>query len=422
MSMTAFSSSSSCVRINLYVVPGRVYTGFFKPPIAMSFVPPVSYFAGNNSFAGNVTNSKGIPIGQIASDVLVISLNFTEEPPLNLTTICILDSSDIPDQPKYPISDIGVWRGSSFQPLGVSNFTHDPWSSEDFYCYLIKLNETNTTIVLIERMEDYESVDVFTPSEKDVLITTGSFFCIGGVLVILFHIALPFNLATLFVGLQSLAMFLFRGIYFLLLSAEVIPAGTLLDFALIEIPTFFYIGIFLQVIIVLYCLMFKTETFSTVRTSIYVAIALLFNWMMFAGIMIAISLGQNDIVVTKTCNCRITQPVQSSNNAQIIRIVYKSVVLAFAVLVACTTVIAGYRKKYIRKNRLVYFQLVSLSTGLVLDCVAFLIYYQLNKPNPDFAIVLWFTELVPICMLNVMIGWSESRYNIERFFALFWDR
>jgi hypothetical protein len=415
--MTQFYSSV-CVRIYLFVTPGRLYTGYLQPPVSMSFVLSKYSFAENNPFASNVTNSRGIPIGQIESDVLQIEVspernatNFLEP-----TTICLYNSSKNQKSAEYTFADLGVWRDDkTFHPLNAKRELDVPSDLVGYVCFTVELNETNTTLVLIERVDDYESVNLMTHAEYSVLITTGVLFSVGAVVVVLFHVALPFNIAIILVGVQSVLLFLVRGIYFFLLAQDVIPAGSLLDFALIEIPTFFYIGIFLEIIIVVYCIVFPTESLTTLRTSVYVALALLLNWIAFAAIMIAISVGQNSLTETKSCNCRISQPTEQTDRAEIVRLVYKSIVLAFAVVVACVTIFMGYRKPSIRKNRLVFFQMISLSLGLVMDCVAFLIYYQLNRPNADFVIVLWFTELLPIGTLNVLIGWSESRYFIAKF-------
>jgi hypothetical protein len=49
-----------------------------------------------------------------------------------------------------------------------------------------------------------------------------------------------------------------------------------------------------------------------------------------------------------------------------------------------------------------------ITCGVLLNCVAFAIYYGVDSPTPFFAIVLWFTEILPTLMLLVML--SPRRY------------
>ena len=93
----------------------------------------------------------------------------------------------------------------------------------------------------------------------------------------------------------------------------------------------------------------------------------------------------------------------------IIRLVYKSFVFVVAVCVFLLTAVFG--KKLVKeRNSKVYYQVVGLSLGLLLDCVAFLIYYAVNKPTAYFSVVLWFTELLPICLVNGMVAERTLRF------------
>jgi hypothetical protein len=67
--------------------------------------------------------------------------------------------------------------------------------------------------------------------------------------VIGFQCFTSFNLPVFVIGIQSICLLAFWGIYFCLLGTGEIPIHGLLDFALSEIPTFIYIGIFLQIVI-----------------------------------------------------------------------------------------------------------------------------------------------------------------------------
>ena len=56
----------------------------------------------------------------------------------------------------------------------------------------------------------------------------------------------------------------------------------------------------------------------------------------------------------------------------------------------------------------VVYQSVAVSLGLLINSLAFVIYYAIDEPTPFFAIVLWFTEIVPTLMLLYML--SPRRY------------
>jgi len=236
--------------------------------------------------------------------------------------------------------------------------------------------------------------------------TSGALFCFSGVLVIIFHLFVPFNLAGFLAAIQGIILLLFCGIYFLVLASGDIPIGGLLDFILIEIPTFIYIGIFLQIILVGYWVFFTDDEMSTNAVIAAVVGVLLLNWIVFAAIVIAVAFSNSISTVSKFCDCQLSGDIQQSDTAQIIRIVYKSFMLVVAICVFVLTAFLG--QKLLKKmNAKVYYQVLILSLGLLFDCLAFLIYYAINKPTAYFLVILWFTELLPICVVN---GIMASKY------------
>jgi len=65
------------------------------------------------------------------------------------------------------------------------------------------------------------------------------------------------------------------------------------------------------------------------------------------------------------------------------------------------------------RNPQVYQQALILSLGLLFDCLAFLVYYVVNEVSAYFLIVLWFTEVMPICVVNVMVLWGHVRFWVR---------
>ena len=133
----------------------------------------------------------------------------------------------------------------------------------------------NISIILIERVSDYENVKAYTHGEESIVVTSGALFCFGGVIVMICHFLTSYNLPVVIIGVESVCLLFFRGIYFFLLGSGDIPIGGLLDFALIEIPTFIYIGIFLEIIFPCYRFFFKREmSKNLLLTLIFVSLLL----------------------------------------------------------------------------------------------------------------------------------------------------
>ena len=401
----------SCVTTLITISPGRIYSRPVMSPLALSFLETNFNLIGNNSFAV-VTNDYGVTVGQIQSDMIqVVTDNFTDSPILVTLQMCILIDESI-DASQYEVYDLGVTydNGIEIHPMGITN--DESTSSMEIMCFApVTVTERVTSYILIKRHANYESSTPYSDVDEDIVLTSAYLFCIGGVLVMVFHCFLPFNLAVFSAGVQSVVLLLFRGIYFFVLVSQDIAIGGLVDFILIEIPTFIYIGIFLQIILVAYWLFFLSEKVSTNTLFASVLLALLINWIIFAAIVIAISLTDSTAVEEKTCDCLISSSVKVNSVAKVIRIVYKSVVLFIAVMVVLLTVMFGWRHKRQGIN-MEYYQVLGFSLGLLCDCIAFLIYYSLNTPAGGFVIVLWFTELFPICAVNATLAWRYIRHAV----------
>jgi hypothetical protein len=261
-------------------------------------------------------------------------------------------------------------------------------------------------------------MNAYTTAEEAIVYTSGILFCIGALIVAVFNLLTKFNIPVALIGIQSVCLLAFRGIYFLLLASDVIPVGSLLDFALIEIPTFIYFGIFLQIILASY--QFFIDRHHSMRISVkillyLIVIVLLLNWVAFAIIMIVMANSDTTATEDRTCDCQISQGIQQSNSAQIIRIVYKSLALVGAIGVVGATWYFRYEVYQAGGLLSLYYQVVFLSLGLFFDCVAFVIYYAVNTPSAYFLIALWFTEILPICTLNGVLTTvtKEIRFRVR---------
>ncbi len=401
--------TKGCVTVKMSVIPGRVFTYPTDSPLAISFLSTNYNLVRNNTFAV-VFNQNGVIVGQIVSDMVVISVESLSNA-LRIS-VCMALNTEMGLDGVYTTYDLGILQEDfvTILPLGLplSYFSNDTDGIQ--ICFPpLSISNLTTSLILIERYADYESVTTYTSGERGIVLTSGALFCFGACLVFFFNIIKPFKLASFFAGMQGMALLLFRGIYFFLLIEGDIPVGGLLDFALIEIPTFIYIGIFLRIIVVAYWLFFRVEEMKRRTVVAVVVFVFLLNWTVFAAIMIALAFADTSSSDVKYCDCQLSDPVVQSNVAQIIRLVYKSFVLLIAICVMFLVVFFGH--KHVKsRNSTVFFQVVGLSMGLLCDCIAFLIYYALNSPTAYFLIVLWFTELLPICVANLMSSWQYIHF------------
>jgi len=409
-----FHLEEGCRTVNMSIVPGRVFSRAAQSPLALSFLETNFDLVGNDTFAV-VSNSHGVIVGQIQSDFIQVKVRQNANEKVNITILpCILLDTSIDVNGQYDVFDIGILLddGVTIRPVGLTNTFNLSEINVKICFSKMSLTKHMTSVILIKRYGNYESVAPYTSGEQSIVYTSGALFCTGAIFVFVCNFFVPFNLAVFSAGMECMVLLLFRGIYFFVLASGNLTVGGLLDFALIEIPTFIYIGIFLQIILVAYWLFFKSDDVSPTILLIGVMCCMLVNWLVFAAIMIAISFSNNSSSAPKWCDCQISYPAQQSDTAQIIRIVYKSVVLVVSLFVVFITV--GYGVKHVRKrNRLVFSLVLILSLGLFFDCIAFLIYYSLSSPTAYFLIVLWFTELTAICVANGLLAKNDMNYYIS---------
>ena len=408
-------SSEGCVTVNVSVVPGRVYSRAADSPLSLSFLR-TNYLIGSNSFAV-ATNHEGVTVGQIQSDMIRIDYsNLSNVSSVDISVVaCLLYDETMGESAEYDVFDVGVLMGdgATIRPLGLTN-TRNLTTEENLkMCFSeVNLADVSTSLILVKRDLHFVSERANTRGEVAVVWASGALFSLGGVFVVVVHLLLPFNVAVFAAGMQGACLLVFRGVYFFVLAAGDIQIGGLLDFALIEVPTFIYIGIFLRIILVGYWVFFKFEDMSKASLFVSIAFALLVNWLVFAAIMIAASFADTASTVEKYCDCQLSGDVTQSDAAQIIRLVYKSFVFAVAVVVFFLTAVFG-QKLVKGRNPQVYYQVLILSLGLLFDCLAFLVYYAVDEVSAYFLIALWFTELLPICVVNAMVAGGHVRFWIS---------
>jgi len=417
--------SEGCVNVNVSVVPGRVFSYPAVSPLSLSFLKTNSVLMGTNSYAV-VTNQHGATVGQIQSDMISIEFqNLSNVTSVDLIVVpCLLLDLSMQLEGEYDTFDIGklMSDGETIHPLGLTNTENITTNTSNKICFSeVNLKDFSTSLILIRRDLHYETVSPNSKAEESIVLTSGILFCIGAFIVFVFHCFIPFNLAVFSVGVQSFCLLLIRSIYFFLLFKRDITIGGLLDFALVEIPTFIYIGIFLDILLVAYWLFFKSDDIPQHTLLLEVSIAMLINWAIFAAIIIILDNSDSTSTLSKYCNCQLSDPVEEDDTAKLIRIIYKSIILAVAVIVTLVTIVYG-TKYVMSRNRTVFYEVIGLSLGLLCDFVAFLVYYIVNTPSAYFLVALWFTELLPIIVVNGLVASTYMLYWIRKAKEFYQDR
>jgi hypothetical protein len=423
--LTFLLMDATCANVSIDIISGHVYSSEPLSPMALSFLQTNYNLVGGNVYAV-VENDLGVVVGQIHGAMIQISVQDLDSSSGSFdlqVSPCLLVDPTVGEvnQSQYDVYDVGILSPDYgiIHPLGKNvNRTYSIFQNQMICFDFLTISNASTSIILIQRVSDYENFHASTNGERDIVWNSGVLFCFGGIFLTVCHCFYSRNVPILIIGLESIFLLLFRGIYFFLLASGDITVGGLLDFALIEIPTFIYIGIFLQIIIPSYRFFFARNHSINISNRLLgsmIAGSLLVNWLIFTGIMIALSYSSHTIVETRSCDCQISDPVHQSKVAQIIRLVYKSFVLVIAIWVVI--IIYVFRMEVLKAGGIqeLYYQIAFLALGLFFDCGAFVIYYAVNSPTAYFLIILWFTELIPICSMNVVVTWVTKTIRIKLF-------
>ncbi len=409
-----FSNAEVCIVFEAYDSPAEAFSVPLSNTIALSFVPPLN-FGVTNAYA-IVTNSLNQVVGQILSDALTFNVTFPDSSeipsPIFTFNLFIGENTHIPIDRKYTVYDLGVFRGDSFTPVGLTSyefFSDNLTFVVEFYNVSMEL--TNEMYVLIIRMEDYDGNVLLSGSQYGILLTTAILYTVGAVVVfaiqlINWMVLVEVSSTAWLTSLQALLLMGFRAVYFYLISEYIIVVGSLLDYVLIEIPTFFYLGIFLLFLVHLASFVryakYQKKTSESTSWGL-VGLTILAVWLTFAAIIIALSYETVSGQIVTTCECRESTLIEPSDVSRYIRIGYKSAIL-FLSLVVVVSLWTLTRNTLFHQRRQMFYQLMWISICLCLNCISFVIYYAVGTPTPYFAIDLWLTEYLPILSLTITFG------------------
>ena len=107
-------------------------------------------------------------------------------------------------------------------------------------------------LILIIQMSSYQNIKLITVPQEAILLTTSGLYGLA-VLIIAFQL-FAVLLMQIFIGfqtkinwlIQSMLLMMTRSVYFFLIAWNGIVIGSMTDYVLVEIPTFFYLSILVQ--------------------------------------------------------------------------------------------------------------------------------------------------------------------------------
>jgi len=219
-----------------------------------------------------------------------------------------------------------------------------------------------------------------------------------------------------------LAMCIMRCVYFYLVATGVLGDGkSNADFVLFELPSFFFMSANIAVTAMFAAVFLARKSGENIWKSWALhAIFIVGNLILYVTFAIIIILfNVLDDSTKSECGGRDqdSTPEVTNESARTIRIVYKSLLLGFAALIALALVILGTRvnmflgraMKHLseqnkstqrRRQRInIAIRVWILCFGLITSSIAFIVYYVINKPHPLFVLVLIPTEVIPISVL-----------------------
>eukprot|EP00013_Stygamoeba_regulata_P018191 CAMPEP_0177675114 /NCGR_PEP_ID=MMETSP0447-20121125/26991_1 /TAXON_ID=0 /ORGANISM="Stygamoeba regulata, Strain BSH-02190019" /LENGTH=1814 /DNA_ID=CAMNT_0019183405 /DNA_START=127 /DNA_END=5571 /DNA_ORIENTATION=+ len=267
----------------------------------------------------------------------------------------------------------------------------------------------------IARLYDYENKSDGSSLETYELII---FIIVAVVFGIIMAIALVKQALSLWwraylhnqvMNILILAAAALRMVYFVLLAAEVFDVAdeTVIQVIIVELPTFLYMDAYVIMIMLLLHLLLGYFR-KSIRRGMFVWVPFILVTLLLIALLVVVvvlfetSNGTTNISVE--CGPRtIITGTETDSRPQTLRIVYKSILVGIACLLAillicCMSYLWIISNKMKRKRSTENQLMLSVSicgVGLIANCIAFIVYYVVDQPTAWFALVLLPTEALP---------------------------
>jgi hypothetical protein len=335
-----------------------------SPTVSLSFV---QIREDSNKYAV-VQNSQGLVIGQVIGDSTNItsaqlsalaggSISWNSNVSFWLSSFCLTIRSDILgccNSSQYSELDLGIVVDSVIVPLNLPDLVLiNPGISAQLCSPTFFVNASEIIVYPIQRYPNYENIEQtrFDQAELGIIFTTCGLYLLA-ILLGVFLFSKPVVIQGGFivnftVFAQILILYIIRCVYFFLLGYSVIPtpsSSNLLDYILIELPTFFYLGAFSLIAISFLFLYLRGKKDMDLSQSDFWVVYFIWDlliWILFAVVVSLIATLSSPSSVTKSCNGRISELIEDTNTARLIRIVYKSVIALIALILVGVTFMIG---------------------------------------------------------------------------------
>lgn len=374
-----------------------------------------------------VVNDGGAIVGQLIGDPIKLEFSSDrDQRALHTLRVCLAPSSNIRVQnlQRFSVYDLAYLSGSGkFVPLGLTSAFNGSYICGDIL--FTKLPTSNRQFAPVMRSPNYnkQSNERLSSGEVALMYVVASLYAVLFAITMTqvirlialsgFSVLTPTNLLWLIFAL----MVCIRSIYFYLVAADVLgqpDSLELVDMWMIDLPTLLYlIGNLLIALSFLFLHMgahdythFQKQSFWLVTATITLLLLLIF---------VATLLAFNYVVVEQQ---GLTGPPlcptydDRSQQASIIRTVYEAVILFVSICIALIALVfsAVITKELERVGSTMILKIgIVSSLGIIADSLAFLIYYAINQPHPYFAIVLIFTEILPILFIVLTLSTHQIK-------------
>ena len=381
----------------------------------------------------SVFNKRNALVGQTLSDGLELGFTVASTKALlKQIEVCFYLSLTISEDPSFPEYDFGYFSDAyRVIPLGLEVTLAFPDSSAAVLCGNVHLSDFAVPrLVPIKRILDWTTPgsDLLNSGETICLYIVASLFAVLTTAVFLvcsflafektFSLSKPKN----YLWLTFFCQCIIRAIYFYLIASGVLgnpERDQLVDFWMIELPIILYLISNMLIALSFFFLrrlqnthgessgrvqfLFTSMLCTFFLVMVFISFLLAFNYLVVAPAEISGSLFCPTLKDT-------------SSTARTIRIVYVSLILFIAGIIAAIelfmglSVYNGIREVY-GARRILHLSLTS-SIGILSDSLAFLIYYIVNSPTPYFSIVLIFTEVLPISVLVYILSYQRMKTRL----------
>jgi hypothetical protein len=174
---------ATCANVSIDIISGHVYSSEPLSPMALSFLQTNYNLVGGNVYAV-VENDLGVVVGQIHGAMIQISVQDLDSSSGSFdlqVSPCLLVDPTVGEvnQSQYDVYDVGILSPDYgiIHPLGKNvNRTYSIFQNQMICFDFLTISNASTSIILIQRVSDYENFHASTNGERDIVWNSGVLF------------------------------------------------------------------------------------------------------------------------------------------------------------------------------------------------------------------------------------------------------